>query len=94
MQAPFSELAEEDGILRRTVLINALIDLGRVERVPSENFLPNRPSDNELHTKSQKASLSDLPKTEEAFSPSPELRNRLIPLTNRHCLFCAFEPIY
>lgn len=94
MQAPLRELAEEHDILRRTALINALIDLGRVERVPSENFLPSRPSDNELHTKSQKPSPSDPPKTEEALSPSPESRNRPISLTNRHCLFCAFEPTY
>jgi hypothetical protein len=94
MQAPLRELAEEDDILRRKVLINALIELGRVERVPSEDHLPNRPLNNELHTKSQKPSPSDPPRTEEAFSPSPESRNRPISLTNRHCLFCAFEPTY
>jgi hypothetical protein len=42
MQAPCQELPKEDDILRRVVLINALIDLGRVERVPSKNLVLKR----------------------------------------------------
>jgi hypothetical protein len=42
MQAPSQELSEEDDILRRVILINTLIDLGRVERVPSENLVPKK----------------------------------------------------
>jgi hypothetical protein len=94
MQAPFQELAKEDDILRRTVLINALIDLGRVGQVPSESFISNRSSGNKPHTKNQRPLHNEPPQPEKAFSPSPEPRDRPISLTNRHCLFCVFEPTY
>lgn len=88
------KLTKRDNILRRIVLINALVNLGRVERVPSENLVPNKPSRNTLHTKSQRPLSDKTPQSEQGFSPSPEPRDRLNSLTNRHCLFYVFEPTY
>ena len=94
MQAPCQELPQEDDILRRVVLINALIDLGRVERVPSENLVPKESAQVTITSESQKSSPDDSPRSEQGLSPSPEPRDRPISLTNRHCLFCVFEPNY
>jgi hypothetical protein len=94
MQAPSQELSEEDDILRRVILINALIDLGRVERVPSENLVPKKSAQVTITSKSQESSPDDPARSEQGLSPSPEPRDRPISLTNRHCLFCVFEPNY
>jgi hypothetical protein len=40
MQLHFQDLSEEDEMRQRIVLINALMKLGRVEKVPSERIIP------------------------------------------------------
>ncbi|CAG7936683.1 unnamed protein product [Penicillium nalgiovense] len=94
MQIPCQELSEEDDIMRRVVLINALIDLGRVERVPSENLVSKKSTQYTITNGSQEASADEPTRSEQGFSPSPEPRDRPISLTTRHCLFCVFEPNY
>jgi hypothetical protein len=94
IQALSQELSEEDNILRHVILINALINLGRVERVPSENLVPKKSAQVTITSKSQKSSPDDLARSEQGLSPSPEPQDRLISLTNRHYLFCVFEPNY
>jgi ElaB/YqjD/DUF883 family membrane-anchored ribosome-binding protein len=94
MQIPCQELSEEDDIMRRVVLINALIDLGRVERVPSENLVSKKSAQYTITNGSQEASPDEPTQSEQGFSPSPEPRDRPISLTTRHCLFCVFEPNY
>jgi hypothetical protein len=97
MQLRFQDLSEEDEMGQRIVLINALIDFGRVEKVRSERI-----------TVCQKQILIVQPTTiricrlmnllssrsEQEPSPSPEPCDGPISLTNRHCLFCVFQPHY
>ncbi|KAJ5127951.1 hypothetical protein N7448_008730 [Penicillium atrosanguineum] len=94
MQAPCQELSEEGDISRRVILINALIDLGRVERVPSENLVPKKLVQVTITSECQEPSPDDPARSEQGLSASPEPRDRPISLTNRHCLFCIFEPNY
>lgn len=86
MQLPFQDLSEEDEMGHRIFLINALIDLGRVKKVPSERIIP------ETNTKC--AANNNRNSTHDKPSPSPEPRDRPISLTNQHCLFCVFQPHY
>jgi hypothetical protein len=52
-----AELSEIlDGLAVREVLINALIDLGRVERVPSENLVSKKSAQYTITNGSQEAS--------------------------------------
>jgi hypothetical protein len=94
MQAPCQELSEEDDISRRAILINALIDLGRVKRVPSENLVSKKLVQVTITSECQEPSPDDPARSEQSLSASPEPRDRPISLTNRHCLFCVFEPNY
>jgi ElaB/YqjD/DUF883 family membrane-anchored ribosome-binding protein len=92
MQLPFQDLSEEDEMRQRIVLINALVDLGRVERVPCERITP------EANTKcaadnNRSSSPEELSRSQQESS-SPEPPDRPISLTNRHCLFCVFQPHY
>ncbi|KAJ5110122.1 hypothetical protein N7532_002767 [Penicillium argentinense] len=92
MQLPHQDLPEREDMMRRVTLINALIELGRVQSVPSEN--------DKREKKMQNAGSDEHTPLEERFRPEPdpsptsEPRDAPISLTNRHCLFCVFEPNY
>ncbi|KAJ5982359.1 hypothetical protein N7451_012459 [Penicillium sp. IBT 35674x] len=82
---------DENDMGQRIVLINALIDLGRVEKVPSERTISETESQctaNDNQTSS--CEVTSCSKQDQSSPPEP--RDGPICLTNRHCLFCVFEP--
>ncbi|KAJ5993062.1 hypothetical protein N7451_008786 [Penicillium sp. IBT 35674x] len=90
-QLAFLRLSKKDDMGQRIVLINALIDLGRVEKVPSERTISETESQctaNDNQTSS--CEVTSCSKQDQSSSPEP--RDGPICLTNRHCLFCVFEP--
>lgn len=93
MQISMQDLSEKNDMAQRVTLVNALIELGRVRKVPPERFNPERQT--EYAIGSNIVSLpKELPSAETESSSSPEPRGCPISLTNRHCLFCIFEPQY
>ncbi|KAJ5406071.1 hypothetical protein N7465_007355 [Penicillium sp. CMV-2018d] len=90
----YQELSEEDKISRRVILISALVNLSRVEKVPSGSLVLKELVQVTIASECQEPSPDDHARSEQGFSPSPEPRDRPISLTNRHCLFCIFEPNY
>jgi hypothetical protein len=83
--------SKKDDVGQRIVLINALIDFGRVEKVPSERTLSETESQCTAND-NQTSSCEVTPSSQQDHSSSPEPRDGPICLTNRHCLFCVFEP--
>ncbi|KAG0161261.1 hypothetical protein PDIDSM_8795 [Penicillium digitatum] len=93
MQISMQDLSEKNDMAQRVTLVNALIELGRVRKVPPERFNPERQT--EYAISSNIVSLpKELPSAETESSSSPEPQGCPISLTNRHCLFCIFEPQY
>ncbi|KAJ6057049.1 hypothetical protein N7460_000323 [Penicillium canescens] len=97
MEISMHDLSEEDDMAQRVYLVNALIGLGRVVKVPSERAKPEKQA--ECATNNDQNSFPKEPyraeyRAETEPSSSPEPRDCPISLTNRHCLFCIFKPEY
>jgi Protein of unknown function (DUF3435). len=72
MRLPFQDLSEEDELAQRIILINALIELGRVEKIPSERIISK--TNGEYAAKNeQESSPQSLSQSKEDFSPSQNL---------------------
>ncbi|KAE8334283.1 hypothetical protein BDV24DRAFT_173079 [Aspergillus arachidicola] len=86
MKLPIKDLSEKEALDHRLALSNALIDLGRVVKIPSERI-----SGEDVTTDS--ASPPSIVSSQTDKDPSsPEPRASPIALTNKHCLFCVFSP--
>ncbi|KAI2791759.1 hypothetical protein POX_c04637 [Penicillium oxalicum] len=92
MRLPLQNLSEEDELAQRILLINALIELGRVEKVPSESIVTRINKECAAQIEPNLSARTFSQPEEDSASPGP--RDRPISLTNRHCLFCVFEPHY
>ena len=89
MQISGQDLSVTEDTARRIELIDALVQLGRIEKIPSE-----RPIRAAMPRNTSVSQVSPEEISQKDASPPPEPRKRPISLTNRHCLFCVFEPNY
>ncbi|KAK5805852.1 hypothetical protein VI817_000110 [Penicillium citrinum] len=88
MQISGQDLSVTQDTARRIELIDALVQLGRIEKIPSE-----RPIRAAMPRNTSISQVSPEEISQDA-SPPPEPRKRPVSLTNRHCLFCVFAPNY
>lgn len=93
MQTSMQNLSEESDMAKRVTMVNALIGLGRVVKVPSERINPDKKTKCAISIDRISPS-KEPPQVETEPSSSPEPRDCPISITNRHCLFCVFEPQY
>ncbi|KAE8395001.1 hypothetical protein BDV23DRAFT_178990 [Aspergillus alliaceus] len=85
MKLPTKDPLEKEALDHRLALASALIDLGRVMKIPSERI-----SGEDLTTESTSPmSVTSAQPDEESSTPEP--RASPISLTNKHCLFCVFN---
>jgi hypothetical protein len=89
MQIPSQDLSVAEDTARRIELIDALVQLGRIEKIPSERPIREAMSCNTSFSQASSEELS-----QKDSSPPPEPRKCPISLTNRHCLFCVFQQNY
>jgi hypothetical protein len=93
MQISMQGLSEKDDMAQRVNLVNALIELGRVGKVLSERIIPEKQIKCTISSDLM-SPPKELPQGKTEPPSSPEPRDCPISLTNRHCLFCIFEPHY
>lgn len=88
MRTPTKDLSEREALQHRITLVNALIDLGRLMKVPSEKT----PRAIGMAATAPRSTSIELFRPDQDLSPTPEPRDSPISLTNKHCIFCVFNP--